>query len=132
VRLGLQKSAKADGFPMHIPHIPGRRSKIRFSSGDGFGNPRLPQHIRAFPDINVFLNAHLAPEANAVCNSGFATNANLRGNQAIFANYHPMTQMDLVVQFGAFAQDGIARNTFVNGTGSAYFNRVVNDDPSAA
>ena len=91
----------------------------------------MPQHIRAFPNIDVFLYAHLAPKTDPVGNSGFAADPNLRGDQAIFAHDYPVTQVDLVIQFGPFAQDGIARNPFVDGTGRSNFDSVVDDDPTA-
>jgi hypothetical protein len=57
----------------------------------------LTKHIGVGADLDVLLNANLTPKANAVCNSGFATNPHLSGNQATTAHDHPVAQMNLVV-----------------------------------
>jgi hypothetical protein len=81
--------------------------------------------------INIFLDANLTPQTDTVRDSRFASDPNLGSYQAIFANDNPMPQMDLVIQFGAFTQDGIAGYAFVNGASCPNFDVVMHNNPAA-
>ncbi|MFM9060136.1 MAG: hypothetical protein ACKOQP_00535 [Bacteroidota bacterium] len=72
--------AQRDGLPVYIANIAGGCSKIRFATRDGFGDSRLTENLRTGAYIDVFLDAHLTPQAHAVRYTGFATDPDLSGN----------------------------------------------------
>lgn len=87
---------------------------------------------RPLANGQVFADTHLPPKDHLVLNNGFASNANLSRKKTVLSDHRTVTDVNMVVQFGAVADDRISAYTLVYGATGTNFHSVANDHPAAA
>src|ERR1051326_2653682 len=64
--------------------------------------------LRPPPDPDVIVDAHARPEHDEIADAHAPRNAGLRHHDAMPADHHIVADLDQIVDFGAFADDGVA------------------------
>src|ERR1700757_287442 len=84
--------------------------------------------LRAVADLEVVVDADLCSQCNIVPNRKAAREPDLGRQHAMPADRHIVTDLDLIVDFGAFADDGIAQTAAIDGRPGADLDVVLDQD----
>src|SRR6185312_3822927 len=72
------------------------------------------RYLGAVADLEVVVDAHLRPQRDVVTDRQAAREPDLGRKQAVPADGHIVTDLDLIVDFGALADHGIAETAAVD------------------
>jgi hypothetical protein len=70
--------------------------------------------LDTIPDFEVASQADLPAQDNIVAELGAAGDASLRNDEAMFAEYHVMADLDEIINFGSFANDSGPKRAAIN------------------
>ena len=84
--------------------------------------------LRAVADVQVIVDSDLGPERHIVANRQAARQPDLGGEQAMPADGHIVADLDLIVDFGALADHGIAQAAAIDGRSGADLDIVLDQD----
>src|SRR6185369_9568866 len=93
-------------------------------------DPAHRRYLGAVADLEVVVDAHLRAQRDVVTDRQAAREADLGREQAVPADGHIVTDLDLIVDFGALADHRIAQAAAVDGGAGADLDMVLDQDPA--
>src|SRR6516162_2048509 len=88
------------------------------------------RHLRPVTNLEMVVNSNLRPQCNIVANRQAAREPDLGRQQATPANRNIVADLNLIVDFGTLADDGIAQAAAVDGGSCADLNIVLDQHPA--
>ena len=92
-----------------------------FGEEDGFGS-----------DADVLSDAHLTVDNDIIFYDYFPCYGCLGCDEAVFPDYHSVTDVYLTIYFGSLTDDGITGDAFIDGASGGNIHVVLDDDSSGA